>query len=131
MRLLHERGWLQAIATAAPRENVEVVLEALRSAHRFQAIVSAEDVHQGKPDPEVYLLAASRLGVPAGHCIVVEDAAAGILGARAAGMKSIGVTHGRAHLPADLVVPWLDRLDTNAFDTLLDRGSLLPAGPGA
>jgi HAD superfamily hydrolase (TIGR01509 family) len=125
VRLLDQQGWLQAIATAAPRKNVEVVLEVLCSAHRFQAVVSAEDVHSGKPDPEVYVLASERLGVPPERCIVVEDAAAGIEGARAAGMKSIGVTHCRTHLPADLVVPWLDRLDRKAFETLLDRGSLL------
>ena len=58
---LHEQGWLQAIASAAPRLNIDVVLEALAAAHCFQAIVSADDVHRGKPDPEVYLLAASRV----------------------------------------------------------------------
>ena len=131
VRLLHEQGWLQAIASAAPRKNIEVVLDALCAAHRFQTIVSAEDVHHGKPDPEVYLIAASRLDVPTGRCIVVEDAAVGVAGARAAGMKTIGVTHNRAHLLADLVVPWLDRLDTQAFATLLDGASLLPASAGA
>src|SRR5258708_14622026 len=45
VRRLHEQGWLQAIASAAPRPNIEVVLEALGAAHHFQAIVSAEDVH--------------------------------------------------------------------------------------
>src|SRR5208283_4458890 len=55
VRRLHEEGWLQAIASAAPRANVDVVLEALAAAHRFQGIVSAEDVRRGKPDPEVYL----------------------------------------------------------------------------
>ena len=49
---LHEEGWLQAIASAAPRPNIDVVVEALKAAHYFQAIVSAEDVHKGKPDPE-------------------------------------------------------------------------------
>lgn len=62
VRRLHEEGWLQAIASAAPRPNIEVVLESLKAAHCFQALVSAEDVHKGKPDPEVYLMAASRLG---------------------------------------------------------------------
>ena len=59
---LHETGWLQAIGSAAPCANIEVVLEALSAAHLFQAIVSAEDVQHGKPDPQVYLVAASRLG---------------------------------------------------------------------
>ena len=120
---LHEEGWLQAIASAAPRANIEVVLEALAAAHFFQGIVSAEDVRQGKPDPEVYLTAASRLGVSPDRCIVVEDAAAGIEGARRAGMRSIGVSHNGQHLPADVVVQSLDLLDSDAFETLLQTNN--------
>src|SRR5262252_10393381 len=74
---LHNHGWQQAIASAAPRVNIDAVLEALSANHMFQGIVCGEDVHQGKPDPEVYLVAASRVGVPAEGCIVVEDAVAG------------------------------------------------------
>jgi len=118
---LHEQGWLQAVASAAPRANIEVVLEALAATHVFQAIVSAEDVHKGKPDPEVYLTAASRVGVLPERCIVVEDAVAGIEGARRAGMRSIGVTHDGEHLAADVVVTALDLLDADAFETLLQR----------
>ena len=78
LRRLHERGWLQAIASAAPRANIEAVLEALSATRYFQGIVSAEDVHQGKPDPEVYLTAASRVDVLPERCVVVEDAPAGL-----------------------------------------------------
>ena len=116
---LHEQGWLQAIASAAPRPNIDVVLEALKASDRFQGIVSAEDVHRGKPDPEVFLLAAARVGVPPARCIVVEDAVAGVQGARSAGMRSIGVSHNGNHLPADIVVKSLDLLDSGAFDRLL------------
>ena len=114
---LHEQGWRQAIASAAPRANVEAILDVLHTADCFQAIVSAEDVRHGKPDPEVFLTAAAKLGVPPKQCLVVEDALHGIEAARAAGMKSIGVS--RKALPADVVVPSLDRLDANAFDKLL------------
>ena len=116
---LHEQGWLQAVASSAPRANIEVVLEALAATHSFQAVVSAEDVHKGKPDPEVYLAAASRVGVPPQKCIVVEDAVAGIEGARRAGMRSIGVSRDGEHLAADVVVTSLDLLDADAFETLL------------
>ena len=116
---LHEQGWLQAVASAAPRPNIEVVLEALGARYCFQGIVSAEDVQRGKPDPEVYVKAASRVGVSPERCIVVEDAAAGVEGARRAGMRSIGVSHNGKHLSADVVVPSLDRLDSDAFETLL------------
>jgi len=116
---LHEQGWLQAIASSAPRPNIDVILEALGSAHCFQAIVSAEDVRRGKPDPEVYLAAASRVRASPDRCIVVEDAVAGVEAARNAGMRSIGVSHNGKHLPADIVVQSLDLLDTDAFDRLL------------
>jgi len=120
---LAQRGWLQAIASSAPRANVEAVLEALGAGHYFQAIVSAEDVRAGKPDPEVYRLAASRVGASAARCIVVEDAAAGIEGARRAGMRSIGVSQTGTNLPADVVVRSLDLLDSDAFETLLQASN--------
>src|SRR6266700_2795412 len=117
---LHKQGWLQAIASAAPRANIEAVLEALSATHIFQGIVSAEDVHRGKPDPEVYLTAAARVGVSPDRCIVVEDAVAGVQGARSAGMRSIGVSHNGAHLPADVVVETLELLEPDAFEMLLE-----------
>jgi HAD superfamily hydrolase (TIGR01509 family) len=117
---LHQEGWLQAVASAAPRANIDAVLEALSATHLFQGIVSAEDVHRGKPDPEVYLTAAARVGASPDRCIVVEDAVAGVEGARRAGMRSIGVSRGGTHLPADVVVHSLDLLDPGAFDKLLE-----------
>jgi beta-phosphoglucomutase-like phosphatase (HAD superfamily) len=117
---LHQEGWLQAVASAAPRANIDAVLEALSSAHILQAIVSAEDVHRGKPDPEVYLTAAARVGVAPKRCIVVEDAVAGVEGARRAGMKSIGVRRDGKELPADIVVQSLDLLEPDAFEKLLE-----------
>lgn len=119
---LHRQGLHQAIASAAPRANIETVLEVLSATHIFEVIVSAEDVHRGKPDPEVYLLAAERIRVAPAHCIVVEDAVAGVESARAAGMRCIGVSRNGKHLPADIVVPSLDLLDASAFDDLLEAG---------
>jgi len=77
-------------------------------------------VRRGKPDPEVYLTAAARVGASAQRCIVVEDAAAGVEGARNAGMRSIGVRRNGTSLPADIVVTSLELLDPNAFDKLLE-----------
>ena len=121
---LHRKGWRQAIASAAPRANIETILDVLQAGPCFQAIVSADDVHRGKPDPEVFLIAATKLGVPPKHCIVVEDAEHGIEAAHAAGMKSIGVSQNGKHLPADLVVRSLDLLDETAFDRLLGNDSM-------
>jgi beta-phosphoglucomutase family hydrolase len=122
LQRLHAQGWLQAIASSAPRRNIEVVLDALGASHCFQGIVSAEDVRRGKPDPEVYLTAASRVAASPERCIVVEDAVAGVEGARSAGMRSIGVSH-NGNLPADIVVQSLDLLNSDAFDKLLALGS--------
>ena len=116
---LHKEGWLQAVASSAPRLNVEVVLDVLNTADCFQAVVSAEDVRRGKPDPEVYLTAAARVGASPARCIVVEDARAGVEGARRAGMRSIGVSRNGALLEADVVVASLDLLPRDAFESLL------------
>ena len=116
---LHEEGWLQAVASSAPYANIKAVLEALNATKVFQGIVSGDDVRCGKPDPEVYLKAAASVGVPPERCIVVEDAAAGVEGARRAGIRSIGVSHNGMHLPADRVVSSLELLEADAFDKLL------------
>jgi len=115
---LREQGWRQAIASSAPRENVDVVLEALGLARSFDAVVSAEDVTAGKPDPQVFLKAAQRLGFAPARCVVVEDSAAGVEGARLAGMKSIGVSR-NGRLAADLGVRSLEDLPASAFAELV------------
>jgi HAD superfamily hydrolase (TIGR01509 family) len=117
---LGSAGWQQAIASSAPRENVKVVLRTLGLSGAFQAIVSAEDVSAGKPDPQVFLLAAARLGVRPARCVVVEDAAPGIEAARRAGMASIGV-RGAATAAADLSVESLDELPPGIFGRLIER----------
>ncbi len=122
VRRLQREGWRQAIASSAPRENVEVMLDALGLRDCFQATVAAEDVERGKPAPQVFLLAASRLGVPPERCIVVEDAPAGIEAARRAGMRSIFLRHTGTRAPADLVVASLQELSADAFERLLEAG---------
>jgi beta-phosphoglucomutase len=118
---LHRAGWKQAIASSAPRANVEVVVAALGFARMIDAVAAAEDVSRGKPEPDVFLEAARRLGVPPERCVVVEDAAAGIEAARRAGMKSVGVHRDGALTHADLVVRALTELPADAFDRLLAR----------
>ncbi|HEX2452060.1 MAG TPA: HAD family phosphatase [Vicinamibacterales bacterium] len=117
---LHADGWHQAIASSAPRLNVEVMLRVLHLDRYFNAIAAAEDVTIGKPDPQVFLRAAEHLGVPPSRCIVVEDAPAGIEAARAGGMRSIGVSQTK-QLDADIFVRALDALPKDAFDRLVAR----------
>lgn len=118
---LHRRGLPQAVVSSAPPENLAVVLEAIGAAPFFQALVSGSDVTRGKPDPEPFLLAARRLGVPPARCIVVEDAPAGLEAARRAGMACLALTtsHPRGELSADGVVDSLDGLPEDALDRLL------------
>jgi beta-phosphoglucomutase len=118
---LKAAGWRQAVASAAPRLNIETILAALDIADRFEAIVSAEDVQRGKPDPQVYLTAAARVETPSARCIVVEDAPAGVEGAHRAGMRAIGVLTTHASLAADLTVRTLDELPDDAFEKLLRK----------
>lgn len=116
---LRRDGWKQAIASSAPLANIDAVLDVLDLGHDFEAIVSAEDVTTGKPDPQVFLLAARKLGVHPSRAIVVEDAEAGVEGARRAGMKCIGVNP-TLRLAADVAVASLTEVDGDAFSALLD-----------
>ena len=115
---LAKAGWRQAIASSAPPANVTTMARVLDLERWMGALVTADDVHCGKPDPEVFLVAASRLGVPPERCVVVEDAAAGIEAARRGGMQSIGVG-GPALRAADLHVTSLVDLAADAFDRLV------------
>lgn len=89
---LQAAGFHLAIGTSTPRANVELILSELHFDRYFDAIVSAEEVTCGKPDPQVFLLAAARLQMPPAHCVVIEDAVAGVEAALAGGMKALAVT---------------------------------------
>jgi len=115
---LRAAGWKQAIASSAPRLNVETMLRVLQMDGLIDAIVSAEEVSKGKPDPDVFLAAAAALSIPPPRCIVVEDAPAGVEAGRRAGMRTIGV-NAKSRLAADLYVTSLADLPADAFDRLL------------
>lgn len=80
-----------AVATAAPVTNVEYILDGLNLRKFFGAVTTAEDVTNGKPDPEFFLKSAEKLGIKPKNCIVFEDAVGGFEGAHRAGMPSIGI----------------------------------------
>jgi len=112
---LKAEGWLQALATSAPRGNIDAVFAALGLEKFFDAVISSEEVKAGKPEPDVFLAAAARMDVNPRDCIVVEDAPAGVEAARRAGMKSVGVLTTHRELKADLVAPRLDLLPEGFF----------------
>jgi beta-phosphoglucomutase family hydrolase len=102
------------IATSTHSRNVRCAMEIIRLDEYFQGMVSGENVSHGKPDPEVFLLAAKQAGTPPGRCIVFEDAHVGIEAAHAGGMKVVAVptTHPAETLQdADRVVMRLDELN--------------------
>jgi beta-phosphoglucomutase family hydrolase len=108
--------WPQAIVSSAPRLNMDAVLQSSDLGAYMDTIVCAEDVERGKPYPDPFLLAAERLSIQPDRCIVVEDAPAGLEGARRAGMKTIGVLNTHEELEADIVVKSLVDLMPDAFE---------------
>jgi beta-phosphoglucomutase family hydrolase len=119
LKRLRAEGWRQAVASSAPRENLDAIMAALKIADYFDALVSAEEVQRGKPHPDVFLAAARKLGVVPARCVVVEDAPAGIEGARRAGCRTVGVLSTHATLEADIVVKTLAELRADAFARLV------------
>jgi HAD superfamily hydrolase (TIGR01509 family) len=97
-----------AVASGALRHEIETILKTLGLLDHFRAIVAAEDVTQGKPEPEIYLKALEALNARGGNgkpieaadCVVIEDSKEGIRGARRAGMKCLAVTNSH---PAELL----------------------------
>jgi beta-phosphoglucomutase len=96
------------VATSARRSDAVALLGPLGLLERFAAIVTAEDIAHGKPDPEIYLLAARRLGASPAACLVFEDALVGIQAARGAGMRVLGVA--TAYDPAELLAAGAERV---------------------
>ena len=88
---LREAGIPCAIGSWTHRLNIETGLASIGLKDRFQVIITAEDVSHGKPDPEVFLKAASRLSMPPESCVVFEDALVGIEAAHRGGMKVVAV----------------------------------------
>ena len=105
-------------------KNALTVLTALGIKDLFEAIVTGLDITRSKPDPEIFLLGAQRLGLDPADCVVFEDAVSGVEAANAAGMISVGFgpTEGLADANPDLLLPDYAALDVDAFL----RGDLFP-----
>lgn len=125
LRALSASGFALGVGSSGPPDNVNLVLDRLGARDLFGAVITGDDVTRGKPDPQVFLLAAERLGVPPSRCAVVEDAALGVEAARAAGMAAVGfVSTGRTReelAAADLVVERMNELSPEVFCELIAR----------
>jgi HAD superfamily hydrolase (TIGR01509 family) len=125
-----DRGGLPTVlATSAPPENVAHTLAELGLAERLTAVVRSDEVPRGKPAPDVFLAAARLIGVEPGACLAFEDAPAGVLAARAAGMTCVGVTtsFSRAAFAAHGAEPDYAVQDFEEF--LAGPGRALPDAP--
>ena len=107
---LQVQGAAQAIASSAPCENIEALMDELGIGGYFQAIVSGTGM-PGKPDPAVFLTAARQLGLAPGACLVIEDSIAGVTAAKRAGIQCLAVLTSNpasALVQADWILEGLD-----------------------
>ena len=121
LRMLSRHEVRCAVASSTHRENIETIFDVIGVRPFFDAVVTAEDVSHGKPDPEVFLKSAERIGCPPEACVVFEDAHVGIEAGLAAGAKVIAVATtnpleslGKAHL----AVASLEDVGWDAFSGL-------------
>lgn len=122
IRGLHEAGAALAVGSSGPPANIELVLVSMGVQSCISIVVSGDDVTRGKPDPQVFSLAADRLEIAPARCVVIEDAPVGLEAAGAAGAHSVGIA--LYHPPealehADLVVPRLADLTVEQVFSLV------------
>jgi HAD superfamily hydrolase (TIGR01509 family) len=102
LREARAAGLRLALATGSDRPKLQGNLDAIGLGEdTFEVVVSAEHITRKKPDPETFLAAIGRLGLPASRCLVVEDARNGVLAGRAAGCDVLGIT---TTLPAEVLL---------------------------
>ena len=125
VRQLAGAGFRVGVGSSGPPQNVELAVKQLEIGASLTAIVTGRDVTQGKPDPQIFLKAAEKLGLPPNRCAVVEDAPAGVAAAKAAGMVCIGFTStGRTRADvqaADFIINALADLSPELFGRLISQ----------
>lgn len=122
---LKESNIVIAIATSVPRKRLEFALKRL-SLGGFDVMITGDDIKKGKPDPEIFLKAAEKLGVDPKECVVLEDSPFGVAAARAANMKAVAVYDDRyiseeeflRRSEPDLIVNSLVKLDIQKLASL-------------
>jgi len=116
-------GLKLAVASSAPARFIEIVLSGLKIREKFETTVSGDDVKHGKPDPEIFLLAAKKLNIKPQECVVIEDSYAGMVAAKKADMKCIGlVKENNKQYPADLIINSLEDLTAEKIQKIVEKG---------
>ncbi|MBI3626694.1 HAD family phosphatase [Candidatus Uhrbacteria bacterium] len=115
---LYKKNIPMAVASSSGRAYINMVLSELNIKKFFKAIASGQDVSNGKPAPDIFLLAAQRLDAKPQDCIVIEDGINGMIGAKQAGMFCVGLARWEApeNCPADVVVDDLNKLNRALFE---------------
>ncbi|MBN1152030.1 MAG: HAD-IA family hydrolase [Dehalococcoidia bacterium] len=114
LEAMKKNGFRIALGTSAPMANVDAVMPELGLSRYFDAVVCGEDVSEGKPSPQIYLLAAEKLHADPAQCVVFEDSPHGVEAAKRGGMKCVAVTNSHpaaALAAADRVVSSMEEID--------------------
>ncbi len=116
---LKENNFKLAVASSSTLEFINLVLSELKIKNKFDVLTSGQEVKFGKPSPDIFLLAAERLGITPAECTVIEDAKNGVIAAKKAGMKCIWLTNhdfsGQKECAADITVKNLKHLQLRDF----------------
>lgn len=121
LTMLKSNNFKTGVATSAPLLNLELIAGKLNLYPHFESTFASEHVNKHKPDPEVYLKSASKLEVAPDRCVVFEDSFSGVMAAKNAGMKVVGVlsSHGKEDLPTcDLYIEDYSKLSFEAIHSL-------------
>ena len=120
---LQRRDFGLAIATSASLELSRAILESAKVPYHKMVYVTGSEIKSKKPDPELFLVAASRMGIIPAHCVVIEDAPSGVQAAKAAGAKCIAVTNSTSAenlSQSDLICNSLEKIDLEKIQKLIE-----------
>ncbi|MDN5212561.1 HAD family phosphatase [Fulvivirgaceae bacterium BMA12] len=121
LQMLESQDITRAIATSAPRANVDFTLQQTGMGKFFTTILDDSNVEHGKPDPEIYLKTASAIHYDPENCVVIEDSLSGVMSAKQAGAKVIGITttHSKDELSStDLVIDDFTALNIEVIESI-------------
>lgn len=121
---LHRSGVKLAVASSSPLDMIEYVVSTLQIDKYFSTLVTGDYVKNSKPEPDIFLLTAEKLGVKPSECIVIEDSCNGVSAAKAAGMKCVGFKNpssGNQNISAaDIIIDKFDLLNSELLRELIE-----------
>lgn len=124
IKTLHAKEYILGLASSNNRKIVDLVMDRFKLDRYFKVFISGNDVIHGKPHPEIFLKAVKEMGIKPLDCLVIEDAKNGVVAAKAAGMKCIGLKNpgsGKQDLSqADLVISNFDELNLDIIEKLFE-----------